>query len=946
MTVTAFGAILLIAAQAPAPRINLGSARIMGREIPIEIPAAGGAPQGPFIEFGGRKFPVLPGGDLGPSYVADGGWGDLAADYRRAQERLAAGKPSEWKFKATIFTRGEVVEHGRDGVWRLRRSSIEPGQIERVLLSLAQFKARAEAMGNGNLRVSFEVQVDNEPLSFVADASGFPLSETVETILAARSNSTVFDAEDKVYRGPFNQQAAFVPFAGDGGNSRLVPVLANAYAGPIEPLADRLASSFATIIGLGNRPEGSRVLMTPEFCAAACDLAPKSDQRRIRESYLPENASSWSALLANAREFPGSGLDSSNVPGLLKIPADQFSLLQSKVGERLGRPGMALGGELLATQSAASLAALVQEVVRSSGHADKPEVKLPQIRSSALAIAIGNKLSLPLTVLGGTGSESIAVKGPASWSEARATSGPLPKVQASGVGGGDQFSLTLGDRTYGPINVSDSLIAGQASASGNWSVVQEPGSRRISITEKGADRLGEVLVAESSNGEALFDLAACKALAVRLTSGGGDPIAIRFYSRDHRVFQLVFGEPLPKPQELPDAPEYDSVKAPIPAPGTEAVLPLNFEIGASGAPIVRVAIGGPLFSEFYERSTTEAITTAFEKLQLLSDPPTNTPSVPINTGLTLADLATAGPTVLNEALKNPDSSIRLNAVGALTRLKAAETIPNLTAQAKSAIPGIALLATRALANQDTPESWNAIRQIVVSGPFDHNRLFAAKTMTGRATTADAPNLSLALTSRSWRLRAECAVLLGQIKEQSTGLVQAAFLTDPEPMVRLAVAQNANPELELVCRRLLYAAVNDVCEAVRSAAYVKLLESPIGEYRDEAIRAVRNEATGIRVAILQRAAKLAKSELRQAALIAISDPYSFVRLEAAKCLLAFQEPVSAAELEPLLRDRDMLVQLTVLDIIDAKAVRLSEADMQPLRQSPYSRVRLRLSSLSR
>lgn len=288
--------------------------------------------------------------------------------------------------------------------------------------------------------------------------------------------------------------------------------------------------------------------------------------------------------------------------------------------------------------------------------------------------------------------------------------------------------------------------------------------------------------------------------------------------------------------------------------------------------------------------------------------------------------------MLIERLKDPNDLVRLNAAAALTRVKVPESVPVLIDQARSATPVVADFAMRALAYQDTDEAWTAILVLVVKGPFDHNRQFAAREMGAKAEPLSASSLSTLMTCRSPQARETAARSLGRIKEKDAGIILMAMLMESDPNVRLAVVEGANVTLELVNRRLLWSAVNDPSEAVRMTSYMRLIESPIADYRSEALKGVRDESKAIRLALLAAMAAKPSPDYRSALRLAVTDQSAEVRAAALSAFAALPGAIELAEIENTFADKDPRVQLALVTLAKSKSLKLPEATLTILRAS--------------
>ncbi|HRI45220.1 MAG TPA: HEAT repeat domain-containing protein, partial [Fimbriimonadaceae bacterium] len=293
--------------------------------------------------------------------------------------------------------------------------------------------------------------------------------------------------------------------------------------------------------------------------------------------------------------------------------------------------------------------------------------------------------------------------------------------------------------------------------------------------------------------------------------------------------------------------------------------------------------------------------------------------------------------ILLELIKDQQELVRLNAAAALTAIQLPEAVPALIDQARSANPMIAELALEALAFQGTNEAWGAILTICVKGPFDHNRQFAARLLGTKGEMISAGSISTLMTCRSPRAREEAARALGKIPDKDAGIILMALLMEVDPNVRLAVIEGANVQLELVNRRLLWSAVNDPSELVRAASYRRLIESPIADYRSEALKGVRDESPWIRLALLDAMRAKPDAAYRQSQRLAVTDSRAAVRAAALQAFAAMPGQVESAEIENVFVDKDPRVQMALVQLARAKSIRLPESALANLRNSISSDV---------
>ncbi len=176
-------------------------------------------------------------------------------------------------------------------------------------------------------------------------------------------------------------------------------------------------------------------------------------------------------------------------------------------------------------------------------------------------------------------------------------------------------------------------------------------------------------------------------------------------------------------------------------------------------------------------------------------------------------------------------------------------------------------------------------------------------------------------SRSWQNRRVAVYSLGQIGTKAAQIMTLSFLYDRDPRARLEAVASVDVNLELACRRLLQTAVNDNSQVVRTAGFLRLTESSIDEYRQEGYKGVRDEALGVRLALLAAFVKNPNEGQRQAIRIAVVDREPIVRAAALEALAAQPGPVQIEEFSNVLQDQDPRVRAALEALGKAKNLAL-------------------------
>lgn len=190
-----------------------GMTSLAGRVVPINYPT-GSVVQVPeevkkwdgFIGVNGTST------DWPSPFAGPGDWSPIT---QRLSElgAVAAGSP-EWKTKVIILTQTDGLQKGVDGIYRQDRIRLDSKQVDAILRSLVRVPGYARAATDGNLNVKLEVSIDNDPMVFPSNVG---LGDWLREYLAARVNKGTFEADDKVFRGPY--QSVIVIGAGSASST-------------------------------------------------------------------------------------------------------------------------------------------------------------------------------------------------------------------------------------------------------------------------------------------------------------------------------------------------------------------------------------------------------------------------------------------------------------------------------------------------------------------------------------------------------------------------------------------------------------------------------------------------------------------------------------------------------------------------------------------------------
>ena len=240
---------------------------------------------------------------------------------------------------------------------------------------------------------------------------------------------------------------------------------------------------------------------------------------------------------------------------------------------------------------------------------------------------------------------------------------------------------------------------------------------------------------------------------------------------------------------------------------------------------------------------------------------------------------------LQTLLTDQDNQVRLNAAAAFTRFKSLESVPALVqAATMERVPYPAVMMVRALAFQDTPESWEAIQAIVRQGRAEEMSLVeAAAAMGAKQDPKFIESLSVLITARSWRARAAGAAAMARLQTDPGAQMLMTFLLEVDPMVRLVVGNSARVDVDPVGRRMEWGSVNDLSSAVRASDYIALTRSSDPLLRSRGYAGLKEDDIDIRRDVASALAMNPQESHVSPLMGLLSDPSSEVRAAAVESL---------------------------------------------------------------
>ena len=179
----------------------------------LQIGQAGTTPP---LTFQGKPVPfVLPASherEPDSDYRSWSGWGKLAGV--APQRYFVAGDWSKladtggtivWRERFVLFSQIDRVLTQPDGTVSLRRYSLDDNQLLEATLAIRRLQAEVSRATDGKIQLVSEITVEHEGLE------GQSLEDLYSPYLAPRVNGGLFEAEDKIYRGPYHGITVITP---------------------------------------------------------------------------------------------------------------------------------------------------------------------------------------------------------------------------------------------------------------------------------------------------------------------------------------------------------------------------------------------------------------------------------------------------------------------------------------------------------------------------------------------------------------------------------------------------------------------------------------------------------------------------------------------------------------------------------------------------------------
>ena len=201
-----FAAILALSTpQTAAPQ----TVKLAGRDVAIVFPKAptDTVPSDDYLDWHGWGF--LPAGKrVAGQVMVPTSWPAVEADYAKV---TSVEKPIAWHTKIILYRQMDILESRPDGSVYERRSSLEDSQIKESLEAIARFIQLVKVLSSGRIAIVPDVVIENEPIALESSSEGASLNNVVADYCDAKINKGSFDADDKVFRGPYQTVLSLEP---------------------------------------------------------------------------------------------------------------------------------------------------------------------------------------------------------------------------------------------------------------------------------------------------------------------------------------------------------------------------------------------------------------------------------------------------------------------------------------------------------------------------------------------------------------------------------------------------------------------------------------------------------------------------------------------------------------------------------------------------------------
>ncbi len=403
-TIAAFFA--LSSAQTAAPPQTV---KLAGRDVAIVFPKAptDTEPSAEYLNWHGWAF--LPEGKRTPGMVlVPNSW----PGFDETLAKLATvDKPIAWHTKIIIYRQMDILESRVDGSVYERRSSLEDSQIKSTLEAVARFMQLVKVFSDVKIAILPDVVIEDEPFELSTSVESTSLNQAVSDYCDARVNQGSFDADDKVFRGPYQTvlslEPALAPMDGMSmleGVIKQVPILFASTAtieGQLDVATYRTWLWSFENLATAKHIEGSRertpagndgfgspdIFAPPSLWAEVADLNPPDADSLTKRIQAEVGPGIWDTPVVQ----PATSYHSQNVTGTLQPDTDRGTVL------RYAEKGLSRSGALVSPEALHKVedANYLSFWVKSSSH-EPLALRLGKFREPLYQIAVGRDAQAPV----------------------------------------------------------------------------------------------------------------------------------------------------------------------------------------------------------------------------------------------------------------------------------------------------------------------------------------------------------------------------------------------------------------------------------------------------------------------------------------------------------------------------------------------------------------------
>lgn len=952
------------------PMATVGAYKIDGRDVPATVSSSPGpiSASDSVLTFEGSKYLIGAQGNFVRRFRADGGWSEVRSEMARP---LPSPAPMPWRVKVFLLSRSNLVDVAPNGLARFRNSHMEASEIAHVHEAIARFAAMAESASQRRLTIRIDLETDLDPVPQIAERGKPPFGpEFLNDYLTPRLNGGLYEAEDKIYRGPYD--SVFVIHAGFSlptpdtivQNTAVTPIGFYTQGRPLGPdaLSISLFNGWVNHLEFAAKKAGYSFgsgvdsLSVPTPGEFAQGFGPLREPNAVFKGSMWTKVNGSAATPTETYLARRSPIDIAPRPWA-EVADDPFAKLPFLTTERLASLAGATGLSVLPGWRTTFLVQGVPAV--DPTHPFAPDQHLSVGHEAVVRLETSSPARSLLLVdalyaeLFGAGIASEYRPLAAGWVELagrrflvlQVENLPRNVPEASLISlPGNPWQGRVPAVSIQPANglppvvdlIPDGSTAAKVPVSGGFTVSNQNDPERgnvIAIQVGGLVRIGSALLLGHRGGPTLFSPGDRQYLSFFVKTTNAEPMNLRFAhtggAPDHIL--RIFGR-WPAPSEA----ESDSKKEVILPPGDgwkHVVIDLRaHDISVVSALWLEASeyVGcwpSPQFTPptilVDDVKVSETAPGPVSEVGTISATvPNATASDPVARALFAAGSpldTEESRTAVSALLKDPADDVRLNAVRAFIRTKSPGVEPALGEVLTSLNPILAASAADALGFQASEAAHAILKRAVEIGPFDFTRVNAARALAHWKEPKLTATFSLMLTSPSWRGRANAATALGAMPGDSSQLVLMAFLHEVDPAVRLAVTKAANVGNEEVCKRLLWSAVNDPLDELRAMSSYRLIQSGKANYVTEALKGIRDDSVGMRRRLLELLRANPIEGARPALRLAVADTSPEIRAEALRTFAAWPGAVRREEVENAFRDQDPRVIAALSELRQAKGL---------------------------